>query len=57
MNKNNESSQDDTIRGIRNNFISCMCYDIKNNEFVFVYDLDMRKPLIRFIPIRTIILK
>lgn len=38
------------VRGIRSNFISCMCYDIKNDEFVFIHNLDMREPFIRFIP-------
>lgn len=37
-------------RSIRSNFISCMCYDLKNNEFIFVEDFDIRKSLTRFIP-------
>lgn len=40
----------DNHRGIRSNFISCMCYDTETDDFVFVEDLDMRKRPIRFIP-------
>lgn len=38
------------VRSFRSNFISCVCYDIKAEEFVFVHDLDIRKPFDRFIP-------
>jgi hypothetical protein len=44
------SSSNDTCRGVRSNFISCVCYDSENDDFVFVEDLDLRKRPIRFIP-------
>jgi hypothetical protein len=40
-----------TIRGVRSNFISCECYDTQDEVWVFVEDLDMRKPLDRYIPV------
>lgn len=44
--KNNNTN----IRGNRSNYISCNCYDLDNNEIVFVEDLDLRKPFTRFVP-------
>lgn len=37
------------VRGNRSKLISCICYDIQNNEFVFVEDLDCTKPFDRFV--------
>jgi hypothetical protein len=39
-----------SIRGVRSNFINCVCYDIQDDCWVFVIDLDLRKPFDRFIP-------
>lgn len=33
----------EVTRGLRSNFISCMCYDLETEQMVFVEDLDMRK--------------
>ena len=38
------------VRGVRGNFISCVCYDTEDEVWCFVEDLDMRKPLDRYIP-------
>lgn len=38
------------IKGNRCYFISCNCYDLENECWVFVEDLDIRKPFERFIP-------
>ena len=40
----------ENIRGVRSNFISCVCYDTEDEIWVFVEDLDMRKPLDRYVP-------
>lgn len=41
---------EETVRGLRSNFISCMCYDLETEEMVFVESLDMRKPIERYVP-------
>ena len=40
----------EAVRGLRSNFISCMCYDLETEQMVFVEDLDMRNPIERYIP-------
>ena len=37
-------------KGNRSNYISCNCYDLDNNEIVFLENLDLRKPFTRFVP-------
>ena len=36
-------------RGIRSNFITCMCYDTIDDEYT-MRTLDMREPIDRYIP-------
>jgi hypothetical protein len=41
---------EENVRGLRSDFISCMCYDLETEQMVFLEDLDMRKPIDRYIP-------
>ena len=36
-------------RGIRSNFITCMCYDIIDDEYT-MRTLDVREPIDRYVP-------
>ena len=36
-------------RGIRSNFITCMCYDTSDDEFI-MKTLDLREPIDRYVP-------
>lgn len=38
------------IRSERSNFICCVCLDLETGDWVIVENLDMRKPLDRYIP-------
>ena len=37
------------IRGERSNFITCICYDVQDNEWI-LKTLDIRKSIDRYIP-------
>lgn len=37
------------VRGVRSNFITMSCYDLQNDEWE-VIELDIRKPITRFVP-------
>ena len=40
---------DNNVRGIRNNFITCNCYDVETDDWI-IKIIDMREPINRFVP-------